>query len=582
MRRDTPPRNPTAQLACITIGFLLALGASPALAQSIRGVALHGDDGRTVPGVVLLLVDEAGATRARAVTLADGSFLLRAPGAGRYRIDTRRIGFSAGRGDVFGLSGDTTITLRLSRIAVALPPIRAVDRDRCSASPDVALPAGILWDDARTALFAADIALRGDGHRFDFVVHTRLYDMLSPPILLDSPFEYMSNEGFEPWKSLPADSIARQGYVTVDSTGVRYVAPDLAVLLSPYFTAQHCFRVVESRDGTRARIGLDFTPTAHGRRTEIRGTIWLDRETRELSEITFRYVGLPYRTRGDVAGGSVEFLRLSSGTWVLPQWSVRAPIPERDLLANPRRHAESAVNVAGAPPSRAAESQYMRVTGGSLLAVRSGPPAGAPLWERPTRALELAVLEQDDGAPRARATPGATVGITGSIMQQVTDSSGVARFERLVPGEYLLEYSTWSEVALGIPPRRATIAVPAGEGAVRHEVRARTPEQSVASVCGRDNTLAVVAGTVTRGDRLAAGAPLSLRSIVPPGVVADTHPTLTTKARADGRYGICSVPRLSEFAMSTPRPDGSEHVERIHIPLGTWILVVDVVVPPES
>src|SRR5690242_5627089 len=73
----------------------VALTLLPAVtsAQIVRGDVKVRGDTAGVSGVVVLLLDSAGATVGRALTDARGDYRIVAPSAGTYRLRTMRVGF---------------------------------------------------------------------------------------------------------------------------------------------------------------------------------------------------------------------------------------------------------------------------------------------------------------------------------------------------------------------------------------------------------------------------------------------------------------------------------------------------------
>src|SRR3954462_8648692 len=71
---------------------LLLLTARDAPSQAVRGVAIPRDS-LFASGVIITLLDDKGTPVARALGDDEGHFTIRAPSAGTYRIEARRVGF---------------------------------------------------------------------------------------------------------------------------------------------------------------------------------------------------------------------------------------------------------------------------------------------------------------------------------------------------------------------------------------------------------------------------------------------------------------------------------------------------------
>jgi len=64
---------------------------------------------------------------------------------------------------------------------------------------------------------------------------------------------------------------------------------------------------------------------------DIRGTIWLDRESAQLRQLNFEYTRVPKWARGTEATGELRFAPLPDGGWIVQQWRLRVPVPRVDL-----------------------------------------------------------------------------------------------------------------------------------------------------------------------------------------------------------------------------------------------------------
>jgi hypothetical protein len=129
-----------------------------------------------------------------------------------------------------------------------------------------------------------------------------------------------------PFASLPADSLAKIGYSTPEAGSEVYRAPDADALLSNAFASLYCFHV-EPAPATHADwIGLGFAPARfRAGIVDIEGTLWLDRLSSELRRLDFTYTSLPRELAPARAGGTLEFMRLVDGTWLIRRWILRMP-----------------------------------------------------------------------------------------------------------------------------------------------------------------------------------------------------------------------------------------------------------------
>jgi len=562
-------------LACLPL-------AAPVLqAQTVRGTVVREIDRSAIRGAVVLLLDESSAVRARTLSTVQGVFVLRAPSAGTYRIQTLRIGFRPHTTQLFELARDTSMALSLNQVPVNLPAVTAQEVAGCFENPREGLATSLLWDEAKTAIIAADITIQELNYRFDVMLHSRKYDTREPRELLESLFLRERHQGSRPWSSYPPDTLELRGYVTPSDSGLRYVAPDLDVLLSPYFTRTHCFRVRDPEQTAPQRLALEFWPLGSIRRSEIKGVLYFDRATRALQSVTFDYVNLPATVRTNVAGGEIEFAQLPNGAWILPRWLIRAPVPVRGQLADTVRRAGSAVNVWSYLPTAIPQTDRLRVTGGDLLAVSAGTgDAETPLWTRPLSSLSVVVVEGDSGDTELRPVAGATVAFAGSPLQEVTDMQGRVAFRGMVEGEYVVEATTPLYAALGLRPERIRVRFPATMAQLDTTMRVKTLPELVRQACGLDTKGAALIGTVIRSDGSPVmRAPVKIDPAAAKRPEADTLGSAETRTGGDGRYAVCNMPKGTDYVITVVTPDGTTVRRPVHIEDAEPVTFMDIVIP---
>ena len=564
--------------SAVAVLALTALAAPLLRAQTVRGTVTRSIDQSAIRGAVVLLLDERSAVRARTLSTVQGVFVLRAPSPGTYRIQTLRIGFRPYTSAPFELTADTSMALSLNQVPVSLPAVTAQETAGCNENPREGLATAILWDEAKTAILAADITIQELNYGFDVMLHSRKYDTREPPELIESLFLREQHQGTQPWTSFPPDTIELRGYVTPTDSGLRYVAPDLNVLLSPYFTRTHCFRVRQPSRTPATRLALEFWPVGTIRRSEIKGVLWFERDTRALRSVTFNYVNLPATVRDTVAGGEIEFAQLPNGAWILPRWLIRAPVPVRGQLADTVRRAGSAVNVLTYPPIGIPQTSRLRVTGGDLLAVRAGSETGGPpLWTRPVSSLAVTVVEGDSLGTSP--VPGATVAFAGSPLQEVTDLQGHVRFDGMVEGDYVIEATTPLYAALGLRPERVRVRFPATMAHVRQTMRVKTLPELVRQACGLDTKRAALIGTVIRDGAPLMRAPVLVDPAPARTVEADTLGSAETTTGADGRYAVCNMPLGTDYIVTVTAPDGTKVRRPVRIETAEPVTFLDIVFP---
>ena len=96
-----------------TLALLLTAAAlQPASAQVVRGTLVDAASDRGIGGAMLTLLDRSGRRVEQALTREDsGTFELRAPAPGEYRLRSDRIGYATTYSEYFGLGAGDTLTL---------------------------------------------------------------------------------------------------------------------------------------------------------------------------------------------------------------------------------------------------------------------------------------------------------------------------------------------------------------------------------------------------------------------------------------------------------------------------------------
>jgi hypothetical protein len=537
-RRLTRRWAQAVQLAAL---WLASWGAPPILeAQVVQGTVTSAVGAGRVSGAVVLLLDSGLTTYARALTSDSGTFRIGTGAAGRFHLKVMRIGFRPTESRAFDLMRDTTVHLELTDIPVVLPRVTTRDRNACRLPPHTTEAAALTfthWEQARTALLATAITLEQRDYRFAKLLHLRVYDVRERA-LRDIALRETETHGTAPWVSLPAERLRERGYATEDDSGMTFFAPDLDVLLSPYFTDEHCFRLTNRTDrpaSDPAAIGLDFEPAGRPRHVEIRGTLWLDPGSKELRSLGFTFVNLPVSAPDTLLGGHIDFERLATGGWIIPSWSIRMPTPIRPAV---RRWAPGfgPRTVAASHGRWRLTADQVRVAGGDLRAVRRGDSADSVLWQRRTGSVRVRAVALTDKGPVPAA--GVLVRLAGSPFGGYSAIDGTVRFDQVLPGSYLFEATTPLHDAIEANAER-TVVTARADTIVDASVTLRPLAEAAAEACG-DQRLGrsdgVLAGRVTLGDN---GSPMPRVMVTVEWPGGDA----AVRTRDDGFYRICGVPR---------------------------------------
>lgn len=302
--------------------------AAPCLlwAQGLQGRVVLPDS-TPAAGAVVAVLGSNGATLARAIARADGTFGLRVGTPGRVSIVVQRSGHALAMGAAAELPAAGVVTVRLVADG---PPLQLAaapgGKQRCILGENVDGPLRTLWTAVRADLLATTLAESGRLVLKDAQRVERTLDVDGKHVR-DERRTPLGRIDAHPFFALSPDSLARVGYVTGDSLDRNYQAPDARVFLADLFTQTHCFTQAprdRMADG-RAQAGLDFAPVGRSRGlTDIEGTFWVDRETGGLAELEYRFVPAP-AARGTF-GGSQRFRRLDSGELYVDRWLLRLPV----------------------------------------------------------------------------------------------------------------------------------------------------------------------------------------------------------------------------------------------------------------
>jgi hypothetical protein len=302
-------------------------------AQEVRGTVLLPDSSRA-EGVIVEATDGHGIVAARALTGPRGGFDLRLPAPGRYVLRILRIGFKPTVVPPVGLESAEVRTLSIVLVAdpVTIAAVTVRGRSVCHMRQDSAQTVTHLWEEARKAIIATQLSAAGPQLFVRATVYDRQTDLTGTQLLTQHNSD-MSGPTLKPFASLPPDSLAKVGYMGNVSDGAVYRAPDAEALLSDAFALLHCFRVEPPTAAHSEWIGIAFRPARErGNVVDIEGTLWLDRASSELRLLEFMYTNLPKDVADAEAGGTIEFLRLSTGSWLINRWVIRMPRTSMKLV----------------------------------------------------------------------------------------------------------------------------------------------------------------------------------------------------------------------------------------------------------
>lgn len=544
----------------IVLTTLLLLGARIAEAQTIRGRVVAKADGAPVGGAIVLLIDTTGHPVATKFAEDSGSFSFVAPAPGRYAVRAERVGFLAAISSfvLVRQSDANDIIVTMTSEGVSLRAIVVNADRRCLVRPQEGVATAQLWSEARKALSATQLTAlaqagakaRRDPHRFLVRWRSTSRDLDSSAVtVLHSDEVVQVNETMTPFASADLDVLARNGYMigTADS-GSTFFAPDADILLSDRFLDSHCFRLEEAdRDRRDIVIGLAFEPvslTSDRRSThvDVRGVLWLDRESAELRYMEYHYVNLPPQQMTSHAGGLLEFRPLPDGRWVVWRWYIRVPVLARHYVALNSARGDWRTAIA-----------KIHEDGAELLEVM---PAGT--HRNSVGTLRGTVTDSLSGAPMA----GVRVFVSGTTYAAVTRADGSYRIDSILPGRYTVSLIAPRVDSLLLDPPVQTFNVSAGDN---KEIDLAMPSLHTlsAKACAQPmaDSLAMMVGVVRDSGVTAANARVRAEWTEYVGAGLENLRAQQTWTEAttakNGHYALCGIPSRKEITVRVVRGNAS-------------------------
>ena len=424
---------------------------SLAAAQVVQGVVTERGANQPLTGV-LVSATELGEREVRkgalyTLTNASGEFRIVVGRAGRYQVEAKRIGVARYLSTTFDLdSGETQrLAIVLEPFRWTLPEVTVTATNLCLNKPDQLRTIVALWDEARTALRAAEVT--GNEQLLSGWL-SRYARTLEPRTLRILKSRFTASEGrFDrPIRSVSGDSLARGGFwLLQDADTVIFRAPDAEALLSDAFLAAHCFEYVQGRGARRGLAGIAFRPRTVRVTGDIEGTLWLDAGSFELRFLEFRYTNLITVPRNPHIGGEVHFQRHPSGAWMVRRWFVRMPVFPEVLPAAVARDGRVTAR-------RRASVHRLIEEGGGLFT------PGLRTWENSGTILGSAT----DSTGRVPLR-GAMVALSGTSYSTAAGPDGSFRFDSVPPGAYTLLVSERGYADLGQLATDEPVTLTAGQ-----------------------------------------------------------------------------------------------------------------------
>jgi len=438
--------------------------------------------------------------------------------------------------------------------AISLAAVTVLAREECRVNPDSGLMVAQVWEEARKAILASQLASADEPLDADLIEYDRTLDSTARYVR-EQHVRSVSNPTQHAFQSIPAELLAERGYVVSDSAETTFYAPDANVLMSPSFAALHCFRLVAPPRGRPELIGVGFEPTRdRGEIRDIKGTFWVDRASSELRSLDFRYTNLDVEVAAAGAGGAADFLRLADGRWLVSRWNARMP-----RLGAPasrpevgRRLVYSATN---------AVVVAVHVSGGEVIRVTRHD---STVYQAAGLSLAVQVVPRDTLVAAA----GATLTLAGTDYRAVADAKGRITISPVLEGRYSARVRSRLMDSLGITAVERDVEVHADAHADAHvdSIPLPSARDVLVKVCTKDSVQhgeGMLRGSVRdeHGQALSQAA-VTVTWQVDFADVSDqlkwSERTLGVLSDDAGRWRICGVPRNVPLAARVASDSGSD------------------------
>ena len=544
------------------VAVLAALVAViPLHAQAVRGVLVERGTNRPVRGAFVALLDAQENEVTRALTDDAGRFLMRAPLAGTYRVQSKRIGFRLFVSEPIALAAAQTVAYRaeVETVPAMLPPVVVEGRPQCGSRGEAGSVMARLWEEAREALLAVKWTSGEGQHRYELLMFERDFGAVGDQITKERTWT-KSGYSDSPFRSAPADVLADRGYVVEEGRDRVYFAPDANVLLSDVFLDTHCFTARAGIGEDAGLVGLAFEPAPGRHLPDVEGVLWFDRTSAELRRLVFAYAKLPGDLPRGPLGGRLEFMRLANGGWIVLRWWIRMPMMGRVVYRDTGREAHSWV-------------MGYRQTGGQVTYIASA--RGVVVYSTSTAILEGTVV---DSTRRGVRLPRATVFLQGTADSTRTDGQGGFLMDTPLEGSYRVAFRHPRLDSLGLAPRATEAALELGR---RTTLTLAIPpeERVVGQLCAAEEMAPgsrVMVGMVRqRGTGEPAGnVTVEARWQVVDGVrsaVTVRNDLVGAAVDSAGRYVLCGVPLGTVTLRVTGPGRSSDNVKLRFVEEGVWV-----------
>ena len=211
---------------------------------------------------------------------------------------------------------------------------------------------------------------------------------------------------------------------------------------------------------------------------DIDGTLWVDTAARALTDIEFRYLGLPPYTAPFNPGGTISFRQMPNGVVVIDRFQLRA------VVAGPNKKPTSS--------DETLRNDLMPIEFGGELASASWD--GGVKWHASLGSLKIHATKEG-GLPY----PGVVVGLHDTHYRGIADEHGDVLIPDLLPGPYSAEVWDPRMVAAGIAIPTRIEFVAARDSVHGAPLLVQSAEDYVAKRCADEGQGAVGAARLIVG-----------------------------------------------------------------------------------
>lgn len=492
-------------LRLATALFAFPVLAGTARAQSLTGVVRDSVSALAVPGAVVIVLDSAGGTLARALTNEHGEYRALLSGAARS-VRFVRIGFTPREVSIpAGHPHDVRFDVTMFALPSLIQPIHVIVNSQCKSRKDRADALG-LWEQARAGLLATVVAREESPARMVRLGFDKVMDGYSNRV---EHMRVRTDSGESDEASFvavrAAQDFVRLGFSTDSGANGAYFGPDADVLLNDAFAGAYCFQLEKAPRERPGQVGLRFLPAAHrAGRVDIDGTLWIDTVARELRDVQFKYLNVGRGAERFDPGGYVSFRSMTNGVVLIDRWSIRVGSAARDTVLEDGR-------------LRLGYSLYAEEQGGELASATW--PDGLT-WRAPLGALRLHAVRQDQ-----KPATGVVIALVATPFFSTVNATGFAEIRGLLPGVYSVRVvdPRIAELGIGLPTPLTFRAAPDSTAVATLVVP--TTEGSIADRCVSDHQWTVGDSVYTMG-----------RVVAPNGVrVNDLKVTYATRPKGSPR-----------------------------------------------